>query len=300
MPPDAFTFDTSGQLVMQTAIGGAGTLFGPLLGAAVWLYLRDFLQAVVGLGSAWKLVLGLVFVLLVCFLRRGLIGGLQDLVGRLAATLAPAGARRGAGARRRCAAAGQHRRRRAAARTRAFSGPVLEARGLTKSFGGLRRQPQHRFRRRAGRAARHHRPQRRGQEHVLQDADLRAAAELRPHHLPRPRHHRHGCRRGVPARADQELPGQPAFRAADVRENVVIAALAERRGTFRLDLLRRIDRVPRARHAGGEHAGTGRAEPRAPTCRSPSSLMARSGGWRSGWRSPPRRRCCCSTSRSPA
>ena len=40
MPPDAFTFDTSGQLVMQTAIGGAGTLFGPLVGAAVWLYLQ--------------------------------------------------------------------------------------------------------------------------------------------------------------------------------------------------------------------------------------------------------------------
>jgi branched-chain amino acid transport system permease protein len=33
MPPEAFTFDTSGQLVMQTAIGGVGTLFGPLLGA---------------------------------------------------------------------------------------------------------------------------------------------------------------------------------------------------------------------------------------------------------------------------
>ena len=43
MPPDAFMFDTSGQLVMQTAIGGAGTLFGPLVGAAVWLYLSDFL-----------------------------------------------------------------------------------------------------------------------------------------------------------------------------------------------------------------------------------------------------------------
>ena len=51
MPPDAFTFDTSGQLVMQTAIGGVGTLFGPLVGAAVWLYLRDFLQ--VG-GRAWQ------------------------------------------------------------------------------------------------------------------------------------------------------------------------------------------------------------------------------------------------------
>src|SRR4051812_42144934 len=81
MPPDAFTFDTSGQLVMQTAIGGTGTLFGPLLGAAVWLFLQDFLQGALGLGAAWKLVLGIVFVLLVCFLRRGIIGGLADLYG---------------------------------------------------------------------------------------------------------------------------------------------------------------------------------------------------------------------------
>src|SRR5215469_11794133 len=85
MPPDAFTFDTSGQLVMQTAIGGVGTLFGPLVGAAVWLYLHDFLQGALGLGSAWKLVLGIVFVLLVCFLRRGLIGGVQDVIRYFAA-----------------------------------------------------------------------------------------------------------------------------------------------------------------------------------------------------------------------
>ena len=53
MPPDAFTFDTSGQLVMQTAIGGAGTLFGPLVGCAmVWLYLSDFLQTTLHLGYA--------------------------------------------------------------------------------------------------------------------------------------------------------------------------------------------------------------------------------------------------------
>ena len=35
MPPDAFMFQTSAQLIMQTVIGGVGTLFGPLLGAAV-------------------------------------------------------------------------------------------------------------------------------------------------------------------------------------------------------------------------------------------------------------------------
>ena len=79
MPPDAFTFDTSGQLVMQTAIGGAGTLFGPLVGAAVWLFLSDLLQTQLHLGATWKLVLGVIFVLLICFLRRGLIGGIDDL-----------------------------------------------------------------------------------------------------------------------------------------------------------------------------------------------------------------------------
>src|SRR5262245_56152815 len=81
MPPDAFMFETSGQLVMQTAIGGAGTLFGPLVGATVWLYLSDFLQTTLHLGAAWKLVLGVIFVLLVCFLRRGLIGALVDVYG---------------------------------------------------------------------------------------------------------------------------------------------------------------------------------------------------------------------------
>ena len=34
MPPDAFALDTSGQLVVQTVIGGVGTLIGPTVGAA--------------------------------------------------------------------------------------------------------------------------------------------------------------------------------------------------------------------------------------------------------------------------
>ena len=68
MPPDAFTFETSGQVIMMTVIGGLETLVGPLVGAAVWLYLRDFLQGELGLGASWKLVLGLVFVLLMSFL----------------------------------------------------------------------------------------------------------------------------------------------------------------------------------------------------------------------------------------
>ena len=210
MPPDAFTFDTSGQLVMQTAIGGTGTLFGPLVGAAVWLYLRDFLQAVLGLGAAWKLVLGLVFVLLVCFLRRGLIGGVQDLARLVARTAAPAAPETARSAGPSLASVGPARRR----QETPFSGPVLEARGLTKSFGGLVANRNIDFAVEAGRAARRHRSQRRRQEHVLQDADRRDGADRRTDHLPRPRHHRHGRRRGLPARADQELPGQPAVHRA--------------------------------------------------------------------------------------
>ncbi|MDR3471359.1 MAG: branched-chain amino acid ABC transporter ATP-binding protein/permease [Devosia sp.] len=79
MSPEAFTFDTSGQLVIQTVIGGAGTLLGPLVGAALWLYLRNELQSALGLGAAWKLVLGVVFVVLIVFLRHGIVGGLRDL-----------------------------------------------------------------------------------------------------------------------------------------------------------------------------------------------------------------------------
>lgn len=143
MPPDAFTFDTSGQLVMQTAIGGRGTLFGPLVGAAVWLFLQDFLQAAMGLGAAWKLVLGVVFVALVCFLRGGIVGGLINLFGFVT------GKRAAAPAEEAPAVAGQHAAEaEIAERTPVVPapagtkrdhrpGPILQATGLTKRYGGL-------------------------------------------------------------------------------------------------------------------------------------------------------------------
>ena len=150
MPPDAFMFDTSGQLVMQTAIGGAGTLFGPLVGAAVWLFLSDLLQTQLHLGATWKLVLGVIFVLLICFLRRGLIGGIDDLYQLVS------GARKktepvedaptadltaedeqnvaAADAAHPPAIAAMPARHRDSDRT---SGPILQAKGLTKRYGGL-------------------------------------------------------------------------------------------------------------------------------------------------------------------
>src|SRR5262245_34809552 len=149
MPPDAFMFDTSGQLVMQTAIGGAGTLFGPLVGATVWLYLSDFLQTTLHLGAAWKLVLGIVFVFLVCFLRRGLIGGIEDLYGLVTSSrskakpvAAPMAGVTVADAQN--VAATEFARQPAIPamsallrKTDGNIGAILRAKGLTKRYGGV-------------------------------------------------------------------------------------------------------------------------------------------------------------------
>jgi branched-chain amino acid transport system permease protein len=242
MPPEAFTFDTSGQLVMQTAIGGIGTLFGPLVGAAVWLGLRDFLQAAVGLGAAWKLVLGVVFVLLVCFLRHGLIGGLKALIDRFSAKpheAPPEEAPALAGPPPPSSIALAHRRDR-----ESFSGPVLEARGLTRRFGGLVAN--------------------RDIDFTVQGGELRGVIgpngagkstffKMLTCELP-PSSGRilfHGrditgmdvadvCQLGL----TKSYQVNQLFSRLTLRENVVIAALAERRGRFSLDLLRRVDRVP--------------------------------------------------------
>ena len=136
MPPDAFMFETSGQLIMQTAIGGRGTLFGPLVGAGVWLFLQDFLQATLKLGAAWKLVLGLVFVLLVCFLRQGIIGGIRDLFALASEKKKPAAKSEQEAAPVTVAAPVAPMMARHTP-PEDNPGPILRAKGITKRYGGV-------------------------------------------------------------------------------------------------------------------------------------------------------------------
>jgi branched-chain amino acid transport system permease protein len=242
MPPDAFMFDTSGQLVMQTAIGGIGTLFGPLLGAAVWLSLRDFLQDALGLGATWKLVLGLVFVLLVCFLRRGLIGGLRDLAALLAKHPAPyaldeAPALASSG---QIASVGPSRRR----RETPFTGPALEARGVTKSFGGIIANRNINFAVEQGELRGIIGPNGAGKSTFFR----MLTCEMPPSSGRIIFHGRDITGMDVAAVCQLGLTKSyqvnQLFARLTLRENIVIAALAERRGTFSLDLLRRVDKVP--------------------------------------------------------
>ena len=67
----------SGEVVIMSVIGGVGTLFGPVIGAAFMLYFENVMSAVIG--EQWLLVLGVLFVLIVMFLPGGLVDGARRL-----------------------------------------------------------------------------------------------------------------------------------------------------------------------------------------------------------------------------
>ncbi|MHA3903282.1 branched-chain amino acid ABC transporter ATP-binding protein/permease [Castellaniella sp. WN] len=131
MPPDAFSLDTSAQLVIQTVMGGAGTLLGPLLGATIWLYLYDGLQQVGSLGPYWKLILGVVFVVLVTVFRHGVAGAIIQLWQRTRKL--PAGIDTAASSKVASALDIVP-----PLTTTRSGAPVLEARGVSKHYGGLK------------------------------------------------------------------------------------------------------------------------------------------------------------------
>ncbi len=61
----------SAEALIMVILGGAGTLVGPAIGAALIVYLEDFVSS---LTERWVLVLGIIYVLVTLFAPRGLIG----------------------------------------------------------------------------------------------------------------------------------------------------------------------------------------------------------------------------------
>ncbi|MES2483748.1 MAG: branched-chain amino acid ABC transporter permease [Pseudomonadota bacterium] len=62
---------TSGEVILMTLVGGIGTVFGPLLGAAFLLTMQSYLQ---GYAQWVPVIQGCVFVLMVMLLPRGVVG----------------------------------------------------------------------------------------------------------------------------------------------------------------------------------------------------------------------------------
>jgi branched-chain amino acid transport system permease protein len=73
VPIESLHWSTSGQVVIMTLLGGAGTFFGPFVGAAAYLVLEDSISVVT---ESWPLAIGAIFMVFVLFLPKGIWGTL--------------------------------------------------------------------------------------------------------------------------------------------------------------------------------------------------------------------------------
>ena len=70
VPLEAIGFVTSGNVVFATLIGGSGSLYGPVIGSFVFIWLSESMSVV---WERWPLLLGVAFVIVVLFLRGGVV-----------------------------------------------------------------------------------------------------------------------------------------------------------------------------------------------------------------------------------
>ncbi len=70
VPLEAIGFVFSGNVVFATLIGGSGSLYGPIIGAFVFIWLSESVSV---LWARWPLLLGLAFVIVVLFFRGGVV-----------------------------------------------------------------------------------------------------------------------------------------------------------------------------------------------------------------------------------
>ena len=77
--PHALSLTQSAEVLLMVIAGGAATLTGPVVGAALVVVMKNVVSAYV---ERWTLLLGVVFVLIVMFLPDGLVPGVQRLYSR--------------------------------------------------------------------------------------------------------------------------------------------------------------------------------------------------------------------------
>jgi len=241
MPPDAFNLHTSAELVIQTVMGGAGTLFGPLLGALIWLYLYEVLQFVDSVGPYWRLILGVIFVILVTLFRRGICGEIlawrdRRMSKRMAAAVPPTVGR--------SAGSDVHAKLVMRDAPPMESGrPVLRADNIAKHYGGLKAV--------------------KGVSIAIEEGELRGligpngagkstffrmlAGEIQPTHG---RVYLRGqditgigvtqvCQMGM----SKSYQVNTLFDQLTVKQNVLMSVLGHKRGPFKLDALKSVEGV---------------------------------------------------------
>jgi branched-chain amino acid transport system permease protein len=125
-PQSVFGLVASAQAMIVPLFGGAGTLWGPVIGAAVLVPLSEVLHAELGtmVPGVQGIVYGLAIILVILLAPEGIYWRVRDLVRREKAPTPPvAPPRLGAVIERPAAPTGA---------------PILEVRGISKSYGGLK------------------------------------------------------------------------------------------------------------------------------------------------------------------
>jgi branched-chain amino acid transport system permease protein len=70
VPLEAIGFVFSGNVIFATLIGGSGSLYGPVIGSFVFIWLSESMSTV---WARWPLLLGVAFVIVVMFFRGGVV-----------------------------------------------------------------------------------------------------------------------------------------------------------------------------------------------------------------------------------
>jgi branched-chain amino acid transport system permease protein len=77
----------STEAIFMTFIGGVGSFFGPILGAGIYLVFTDWVSRIT---DRWGIILGILFILIVMYVHKGVVGTLAaPLVAKLQRILRP-------------------------------------------------------------------------------------------------------------------------------------------------------------------------------------------------------------------
>ena len=95
MSPEISSPSRAADPVIVTILGGAGTLYGPIVGALAYTGMKDVVSRLIG---NWELFIGFLLVLIMLLADKGIWGTLQPRLEASWARLRGRGSRRGASA----------------------------------------------------------------------------------------------------------------------------------------------------------------------------------------------------------
>ena len=77
--PQAVDLTASAEVLLMVISGGAGTLFGPIIGAALVVIVKSVVSGYI---ERWTMLLGTIFVAIVILMPEGLVPGTERLIRR--------------------------------------------------------------------------------------------------------------------------------------------------------------------------------------------------------------------------